>query len=192
VWFPGYGWVTFDSTPAGTGTGDVRTSWFWPGRIFFDGLQHRWSKWVLDYSVDEQVGIFAGLLGERTVEAGPSGTEPDTPGPSPWGAVLVVVAILGGVLWARRGGVSFQPATQMYVQLRDACGRAGLAVPPGLTPGTLLAMVRAERVGAARAAERVVDLYLRSRFGRERLGESELREMQEALGVARRARRVRA
>jgi transglutaminase-like putative cysteine protease len=192
VWFPGYGWVTFDPTPAGAGTSGTLTSWFWPGRILFDGLQHRWSKWVLDYSVDEQVGIFAGLLGERTVEAGPAGAEPDAPGPSPWGAVLVVLAIFGGVLWARRGRVTFLPATQMYVQLRNACGRAGLAVPPGLTPGALVVIVRSERVGAARAAERVVDLYLRARYGRERLGESELREMQEALGVARRALRVRA
>ncbi|HET9949066.1 MAG TPA: transglutaminaseTgpA domain-containing protein, partial [Longimicrobiales bacterium] len=57
VWFPGYGWVTFDPTPAGGGSGAGSRAWFWPGRIFFDGLQHRWSKWVLDYGADEQAGI---------------------------------------------------------------------------------------------------------------------------------------
>src|SRR5690606_35052845 len=42
VWFPEHGWVTFDPTPAGTGTGSASAVWFWPGRILFDGIQHRW------------------------------------------------------------------------------------------------------------------------------------------------------
>jgi hypothetical protein len=37
-----------------------------------------------------------------------------------------------------------------------------------------------------------VDLYLRARYGRERLGDSELREMRQALGAARRMLRGRA
>ena len=51
VWFPGYGWVQFDPTPGGTGTSAAVTSWLWPGRFLFDGLQHRWNKWVLDYNL---------------------------------------------------------------------------------------------------------------------------------------------
>jgi transglutaminase-like putative cysteine protease len=50
VWFPGYGWVEFDPTPGGGGTAAAATSWLWPGRFLFDGLQHRWNKWVLDYN----------------------------------------------------------------------------------------------------------------------------------------------
>ena len=41
-------------------------------------------------------------------------------------------------------------------------------------------------------SERVVDLYLRARYGSEELGESELREMREALGAARRLLRKEA
>jgi hypothetical protein len=36
-----------------------------------------------------------------------------------------------------------------------------------------------------------VDLYLRSRYGGQLLGESELREMREALGAARRTLKAR-
>ena len=191
VWFPGYGWVTFDPTPAGSGGGEVTTAWFWPGRILFDGLQHRWNKWVLDYSVEDQVGIFADLLGERRLEQSTStdATEPSTS--KPWGAVVMLLLIVFGVMWARRGGAAFLPATQMYLQLREACARSGLSVPPGLTPALLVARVRTERRPAGRAAERLVDLYLRSRYGGETLGESELREMREALGVARRSLKAR-
>ena len=79
----------------------------------------------------------------------------------------------------------------MYVQLRDACSRAGLGVTPGTTPLALLDRVSRTRATAARPAERVVDLYLRARYGREPLGESELREMREALGAARRTLKAR-
>jgi hypothetical protein len=52
--------------------------------------------------------------------------------------------------------------------------------------------VRTVRAPAARASERVVDLYLRARYGRESLGDSDLREMRQALAVARRTLRARA
>ena len=61
VWFPEYGWVAFDPTPSGIAQGEVPSSWYWPGRVFLDGLQHRWNHWVINYSVDEQAGIFASL-----------------------------------------------------------------------------------------------------------------------------------
>ena len=43
----------------------------------------------------------------------------------------------------------------------------------------------------ARAVERVVDLYLRARYGGQPLGKSERRELREALAVARRTLRTR-
>ena len=190
VWFQGYGWVTFDPTPPGSGS-VTSTSWLWPGRIFFDGLQHRWNKWVLDYSLDEQVGIFAGLFQERAPAesgAGSTGTERR----NLWGVTLLVLLAAAGWMWARRGGPSGTASTSLYLQLRAACARAGLGVTPGLTPLALVERVRAERAPAGRAAERIVDLYLRARYGGERLGESELREMRQALGVARRTLRGRA
>ena len=84
VWFPGYGWVTFDPTPAGgTGTREA-TAWFWPGRFVLDALQHRWSKWVLDYSIKNQSDVLGRALSflrrqarpERGEEAGGERTLP--------------------------------------------------------------------------------------------------------------------
>jgi protein-glutamine gamma-glutamyltransferase len=190
VWFQGYGWVTFDPTPPGSASA-AGTSWLWPGRIIFDGLQHRWNKWVLDYGVDDQVGIFAALL-ERTAPAESRSGSAGTQRRSLWGVTLLVLLVAAGWLSARRGGPAASPSTSLYLQLRRACARAGLGVTPGLTPLALVERVRAERAAAARAAERIVDLYLRARYGGERLGESELREMRQALGVARRMLQGRA
>jgi protein-glutamine gamma-glutamyltransferase len=191
VWFQGYGWVTFDPTPPGAAESGIFTSWFWPGRIFFDGLQHRWSKWVLDYSLDDQSGIFAGLFAPKEQDA----TTPSSSGvhPSLWGVGLLLLLLAAGTSWARRGGFRPSlPTTAIYLRLRRSAARAGLEVLPGTTPLVLVERVRRERSGAARAVERVVDLYLRSRYGREDLGESELREMREALGAARRLLKARA
>ncbi len=194
VWFPGFGWVTFDPTPAGAAGGERMESWFWPGRIFFDAIQHRWNKWVLDYNVQSQVGILErwtalfdakpGERGERAARHGPDLTV--------WGSLALALALLAGLWWARRGGGSLPPATRMYLGLREACERAGVVVSPGLTPLVLVERLRLERPSAARPAERVVELYLRARYGGRELGDSELREMRVALGATRRTLRARA
>jgi transglutaminase-like putative cysteine protease len=191
AWFPGFGWVTLDPTPAGAGTGEVIASWFWPGRILFDGIQHRWNKWVLDYSVDDQAGIFSSLLGTQTVEqVASSDPTSESGGPSPLAAIAVVLLALVGYMWARGAGPAYDPSTRMYVNLRAASASAGIGVGPGTTPLGLVKRIRAERSAAGRPAERVVDLYLRARYGNEALGDSDLREMGEALKAARRTLRT--
>jgi transglutaminase-like putative cysteine protease len=191
AWFPGYGWVTFDPTPAGVGGAVAASTWFWPGRIFFDGIQHRWNKWVLDYNVDDQVGILSGLLGTESVEeATAEAVSRESRNPRPFGALALVLLVSLGWYWARRGTVAFDPWTQTYLHLRTSASRAGLPVTPGLTPVALAGMIRQERRAAGGPAERIVDLYLRARYGREELGDSEMREMREALGAARRLLRT--
>ncbi|HKJ03102.1 MAG TPA: DUF4129 domain-containing transglutaminase family protein, partial [Longimicrobiales bacterium] len=188
VWFPEFGWVTFDPTPGGAGGGERLESWFWPGRIFFDGIQHRWNKWVLDYNAQSQTGIFKRWSNAfSTQESTADGARPrDGSQTTPlWGAALLALLILAGIVWARRGGVPLSREARMYVRLRDACARAGLEITPGVTPMALLARIAERRTGATAAAERVVDLYLRARYGREELGPSELQEMTLALSAAR-------
>ena len=81
---------------------------------------------------------------------------------------------------------SLDPSTQMYVQLRAASARAGVPVTPSLTPEGLLEQLRETNSGAAKPAERIVDLYQRSRFGGESIGDSDVRTMREALASTRR------
>ncbi len=193
VWFPNYGWVTFDPTPAGAASTDQLAAWFWPGQLVFDGLQHRWNKWVLDYGADDQNGLlsqWSDFFQRRDMQEAASSTEPRS-GPNLFGVTLILVLLAAGLYWARRGGAARPPETHAYLALRHSCARAGLTITPGLTPLALVARVRIERAAAGRAAERVVDLYLRARYGHEALGESDLREMTEALGAARKLLRVR-
>jgi len=104
AWFPGFGWVTLDATPAGVGSGEILASWFWPGRILFDGIQHRWNKWVLDYSVDDQAGIFSRLLGSQTIEQLTSSRPAaESDGPSPLAAIALILLAGMGYMWAHAG-----------------------------------------------------------------------------------------
>lgn len=187
VWFPGFGWVTFDPTPPAS-AGDVAApAWFWPGRIWFDALQHRWNKWVLDYDIESQVGIFADLFGNQgEAPAAGDGDVSSSAVRNYWGIALLVGLLLAGAAWARNGRGPTTPTTAMYLQLRSACARAGLKVAPGLTPLALAQHVRHSRRAAGPSTERVVDLYLRARYGGEDLDDSDLREMREALKATRR------
>ena len=79
----------------------------------------------------------------------------------------------------------------MYLSLRESCERAGIPMAPGVTPLVLLTRIQEGCAAAVGPAERVIDLYLRARYGRRVLGESELREMSQALGAARKILRVK-
>lgn len=194
VWFPEYGWVTFDPTPAGGGIGTAETIWFWPGRILFDGIQHRWSKWVLDYGSDDQSGLLSRWSGFLTDDPQTTSSGSTTPEPeSRLSALLILLALVAaGVAawrWRRRDTARHGPAARAYLSLRHACTRAGLGITPGVTPSGLLLRVRSLQPAAAESAERVVETYLRSRWGGERLGESDAREIKGALARARAALR---
>jgi hypothetical protein len=194
VWFPEYGWVTFDPTPGGGGAGERLEAWFWPGRIFFDGIQHRWNKWVLDYSIESQSGIFqrwSDLVGSPRVEEAVARAAGER-GRTLWGPALVALLIAGGFRWLGRGRRTLPREVRIYLRLRESCERAGVGVSPGLTPLALVARIGERRASAAAGAERVVDLYLRARYGGETLGDADLREMSRALGAARKGLRAEA
>ena len=58
VYFPIYGWVTFDPTPAvermpaGGGFFDTMALWF-------DALRLRWYKWVVEYDLEKQLAVYS-------------------------------------------------------------------------------------------------------------------------------------
>ena len=184
VWFPEYGWVAFDPTPSGTGQSEVLTSWYWPGRILFDGLQHRWNQWVLNYGVDEQAGIFASLRGRHQPKESQDNAVADQDNQNYWGVALLMLLLASGYYRAHRVRPRLTPATAIYLRLRSASSRAGLGVGPGTTPQALVERIRSKKSTAVRPAERVVDLYLRARYANEDLDKSELHEMNEAFGIA--------
>ena len=189
VWFPEYGWVTFDPTPGGAAVGSSSQAWFWPGRILFDAIQHRWGKWVLDYNMESQSGLmrrWSGLMdpgsGEETGPADARGTNPTS-----WALILAALLTAAAFAWSVRGRRAVPREVRLYLDLRATCERGGVPVTPGVTPLALVERVRQTRAPAAGPAARVVDLYLRARYGGHPLGESEWGDMRGAVAEVRRA-----
>lgn len=194
VWFPGYGWVTFDPTPGGSGSGAEASSWLWPGRFFFDGLQHRWGKWVLDYSLTEQTGALRRLSRMLRPDRAPTSPRDSSPGSSGPTWLLVTLVIAAGA-WAlmRAGRVGGRrgrrPESLLYLRLVRIARKAGVIDEGQVTPLSLARRLAEAAPLAAEPADRFVRLYLEARFSPRGVDGHVGRSMAAALGSVRRALR---
>ena len=192
VWFPGYGWVQFDPTPTGAGTSAAVMSWLWPGRFLFDGLQHRWNKWVLDYNLESQSGLYQRI--SELLRGQPRGSQisPDQAPASrvsrDWMTLIVVVMALSTFVLLIRSR-RHPPEVGLYLQFRESCSRAGFRADPGVAPLLLLDELARVRHPAHTRARRLVDYYLRSRFGGQELDTLQRQEMKNDLSNVRRTLR---
>lgn len=192
VWFGGLGWVSFEPTPSSrVAYAEGAAGWNWPMRLWMDGLEYRWYRWVVDYNLERQLTLFArvGDLFSGSGGASPAGDREHRGAPPAWLAVAIGVVVAGGLLrssgrWRRP---SRSPETRAYLALRRAYARAGLGGPGGpldFAEG----LARSAAPGAAPAGE-VVELYLAARFGGRETDEETRRRMQGALAAARAALR---
>ena len=193
AWFPGLGWVPFDPTPPardsymGDGAGGR-----WGISLWFGAVEHRWYKWVVDYNLEKQLGMFSrvGELFSRDDPRGGGGTRGGRTGGAPRAvAVIVALGVLGGLLVSlrRRRAAPRTEETRAYLALRRACGRAGLGGTGG--PLQFAERLAAEDAPGAAPAGELVRLYVRARFGQEDIGEAGRARMRAALDEARRALR---
>lgn len=197
VWFPEYGWVEFDPTPSEV-TDVIGPDGALAGlRLFFDGVQHRWQKWVLDYDLGKQIELLrrASAMFER------NRSRPGAAADLPWRNIALFLLAAAMTAWLvkaiRRRGAPVAGTSRVYLDLRKRYGRAGLPVPEDVTP---LAFARALEQGSwpgAGPARQLISLYLESRFGvgvpPDTATEKQMRRLlRQADLELRRARRVRA
>ena len=190
VWFPGYGWVAFNPTPAAAGTSEAITSWLWPGRFMLDGLQHRWNKWILDYDQESQSGLIrraSEIFSRDQFTSQDSKPIARDPAAIFWGALMILA--LGLSLYWSNKRPSGGPETRLYLRLRESCRRSGLVPGEGVAPLTLVNELARRGHPAHRPAQRLVRMYLRSRFGGHALDDTDQEEMKTALSAVQRALR---
>lgn len=195
VWFPLYGWVPFDATPAATT--DVAQqfgSWLGPLRGVFDGLEHRWNKWVLEYNLETQVSLFQ--------RAAQPFTQRNESGQLSWDpalkrglqALILLIVVFTGLqmLWsARRASTDVAAEARSYLRLRRAYEKAGFPVRPHDPPIAFMRRLRAADAPGLEFVEKVVAIYLRARFSGSAISEAEKRELNANTELALRAVRAR-
>jgi transglutaminase-like putative cysteine protease len=201
VWFPGLGWVPFDPTPPGSFEAGAEETWLWPGRFFLDGIQHRWSKWILDYTIEDQVEILGRLGGAVQPDGSVQVMDPQRTGllarllrePLLWGLVGILLLLLT-LRWRQSGtaGARQSPETRLYLRLRKLFRKSGSGA--SMDPLPPLSWARELEGRAEPGWEPATDLvnrYLALRFGGQPATDGDLGAMQSALRAARAARRRR-
>lgn len=192
VWYPKYGWIEYDPTPASlSGVAEQQSTWFRPFRMFLDGADYRWNRWVLDYDVRRQLDMFNRVTDAFTSPQQGIGTERG--GNAVRWVLLAAAALLAvGVLRRTRftrGNALGGAEARVYLRVKKAYEKAGFASAALPPLAFASALDRGNAPGAVHAVT-VVGLYVRARFGGEMLSEGEREELRTAAAEARAALRA--
>jgi protein-glutamine gamma-glutamyltransferase len=192
AYFPEYGWISFDPTPAAPAA--VRTGWSrWA--LYADAMASFWREWVVSYDVSHQY-----ILGHRAAQGGAGWIrrvrrwerlqydawleaarrtgKTVSDAPWRWGGMalglgaLLVLAAFSGRLWraARRRRVAARPersprvaATIWYERVLRMLAKRGWQKLPAQTPAEFVGAFKDEMVRDPLA--RFAEHYERARFG---------------------------
>jgi hypothetical protein len=106
-----------------------------------------------------------------------------------WKMTLLVVVLAMSTFILLKRSRRYPLEVGLYIQFRESCSRAGFKADAGVAP--LLLLDELARVGhpAHTRARRLVDYYLRFRFGGQELNALQQQEMRSDLSKARHALR---
>jgi transglutaminase-like putative cysteine protease len=192
AYFPGYGWISFDPTPAAPA--EVRTGWSrWA--LYADAMASFWREWVVSYDVSHQyiLGQRAAQGGEHWIrrvrrwerleyeawlEAARRTGRAVSVAPWRWGGMALGIAgllVLGAYsarLWRaiRRRRIAARPersprvaATIWYERVLRMLAKRGWQKLPAQTPAEFVAGLKDDKVRSPVA--RFAEHYERARFG---------------------------
>ena len=173
AWIPGYGWTTFDPTPADPNAG--RLAWLAQLSLYLDAAETFWREWVMTYDVARQgtlayrmeQGVHrAGIRWFDTAVSVRSGWERYVAGWArrfgwqalAWAAGLVALGFAAGPLVrlmrmrqrverVRRGQASVADATLLYQRMLHILKRRGYQKPPWFTPAEFAASLPRTSLG---------------------------------------------
>lgn len=143
--------VTFQA-PAG---GWLASLWR-EGGWMIDSMELGWQRWVVNYSDRTQAGLLS-RLGLAWLHGYRLGVA----------AVLAAALAMLPLWWLLRrpAGRREEPALRAYRRLQYKLDRAGLALPPAVTPTELSRLAGARFPRQRQRIERIVALYLGIRYG---------------------------
>ena len=192
AYFPRYGWITFDPTPAGAAA--APGTWNRAG-LYLDALREFWREWVINYDFAHQLSLsndvafrsrrwlddarlwvhrhYAGLLErarhmEARVETSPWRFAGMALGAIALLALLLNLGRLRRMLWVRRlvrhpASAPQAAASIWYTRLLRSLGRRGWRKLPEQTPKEFVRTIDDPTLRGSVAA--FTDHYERARFG---------------------------
>jgi transglutaminase-like putative cysteine protease len=200
VWFPGYGWLTFDPTPPGGGLIVPPEGGVWGAlEAWLDNLRLHWFRWVVEYDLEKQFQVFRDLAASmQGILPSPRGAADDprawaqgakewAQDPRSWvkvgGIVVALVFLRFGALpllgllrrWLRRRrGDGPRPEELAYARMLRLLARQGIGRAPAETPRELCGRVEALGYRARTEVALVTRAFETVRFGGLTSGGAEL------------------
>ncbi|MBI3595354.1 MAG: DUF3488 domain-containing protein [Nitrospirae bacterium] len=212
VYFPNSGWITFDPTPEGrnsplnlTLTAQLKKSLF-PVDQMFDALRLKWDRYVVHYSIQDQMEVGTVLQKKGTFYAGYLKEKihrlSENPSRYQKSAAVLILIISGAVLiyfgikklYPNGFGRPFaekeeNEAVTYYLKLLQILSRYHLNKKPQQTPHEFLAESEEtlHLIGDPfyPGAERLTELYYQNRFGEKDLSQEERKRSEDLLKTLR-------
>ncbi len=192
AYFPGYGWISFDPTPAAPA--QLRTGWS-RSMLYLDAMASFWREWVVNYDAGHQYNLgreatrnslewfqrtrnWARQRHEALLTAARRATRTVSESPGKWslaGAVIAFLLILGANakrLWRglRNRRLAARPekspslaATIWYERMTRILGRRGWTKSPAQTPAEFLVSIQDDMV--RKPVSKFTEHYESARFG---------------------------
>jgi transglutaminase-like putative cysteine protease len=200
AYFEGIGWVTFDPTPAAAALGRGASVWDKLRRLV-DNLRLSWFRWVVEYDLGRQIGLFRGLgdalgLGKGGFFRSGQFTRWLAARKLPLaGAMFLLAAAVGAwrYLRARRkaaGATDAQgrgpehPVVTLYTTAARALARRGHVRPPAATPREFAETLVARAAPGAKPFVGLTDLYYAARYARAPVDLMEARRLVDEVKLA--------
>jgi hypothetical protein len=160
AWLPGRGWTTFDPTPPDPNSNRGLSAVWSQAMLYLDAAETLWRQWVVDYNLDQQIGLVARverrtrMLNSAVRFEGWTAKADQIAGAIRRAglyilaglASLIALFFFGPPAWrmlthrrhaARisRGRVAASDAAMLYGRMLDLLRRRGIEKPAWLTPG---------------------------------------------------------
>ena len=193
VYFPGKGWVTFDPTPAGGQLGRGGDGWRAKLGRFIDTLRFQWSKWVIEYDLIAQIGLFKDV-GRALKTTAAAVRDVLLAVIQFWPVLAIAIGIFGVLRFRRRRSVALDhgarlhkprsrsPIAALYDQVAKQLAKAGSPRDAATTPRELADKLSARNAPAAADVRELTELYYAAEWGGRRDPAAEQRAA--ALAVA--------
>jgi transglutaminase-like putative cysteine protease len=190
AYFTGFGWVTFDPTPA-----DPRVraeTWSSRFSVWLDAIETWWQDWIIQYDVGRQLTLARSVQG-RWLDAGETASVAwdrvqrwltraeehvrQRPLWLAWPLAAGLAVAAAAMLWPRvraalasrrmaRGQASAQDCTLLYERALRLLARRGFVRQPWQTPAEFVRFI--EPRDRRRRFHEITEAYLRARFGGDR------------------------
>jgi protein-glutamine gamma-glutamyltransferase len=208
AYFPGYGWMSFDPTPAAPP--EISTGWrrFY---LYADAMASFWREWVVNYDLSHQQHLvvsstqsgremvqhlqaWARRRYQALLNSARRAQDNWERSPTPWrGAAILLTILLGlgaNATRLRRTRKSPQlAATIWYERMTHLLARQGWHKSPAQTPAEFVISI--EDVGTRKQVEEFTRRYESARFGDSPEDASELPELYDEIARSRRRDRPR-